>query len=84
MAEAVVEVFADNGFAEWGGDWDDPLDYQHFDIGRAVTENLARLPQEQARLAFEDAVRAYRHCIAQYSDKMPAEQRQICAARPQN
>jgi hypothetical protein len=84
MAEAVVEVFADNGFAEWGGDWDDPIDYQHFDIGRAVAERLLRLPPEQARRAFEDAVRAYQHCVAQYSDKLPAEYRQLCAAWPQN
>jgi len=84
MAEAVVEVFADNGFVEWGGDWDDPIDYQHFDIGRAAAETLARLPPEKARQAFEDAVRAYRHCIAQYSDKLPAEHGQLCVAQPQN
>ncbi len=67
-----------------GGDCDDPLDYQHVDIGRAVAERLAHLPQQQARQAFEEVVRAVRHCLAQYSDKMPDERRQMCAARPQN
>jgi hypothetical protein len=84
MAETVVEVFAENGFIVWGGDWDDPIDYQHFDIGRAAAESLVSLPPEKARQAFEDAARAYQHCAAQYSDKTPAERRQICAARPQN
>lgn len=84
MAESVVEVFAENGFVDWGGDWDDPIDYQHFDIGRAVAEELAGLAPEKARLAFENVVRAYQHCVVQYSDKLPAERRQNCATRRQN
>lgn len=84
LAEAVVDVFAANGFTEWGGDWDDPIDYQHFDIGRVLAEKLAALPPEKARQHFESVVSAYEHCIAQYSDKLPEERRQICAAMRQN
>lgn len=83
-AEEVVALFADNGFVVWGGDWDDPIDYQHFDIGRALAERLAALPPDKARTVFEAAVAAYRQCIAQPADKMPAERRQICAASPRN
>ena len=53
LAEEVVALFAENGFAHWGGDWDDPIDYQHFDIGRPLAEALAALPPEQARARFE-------------------------------
>ena len=84
MAEAVVDVFAENGFVDWGGDWDTPIDYQHFDIGRAMAEKLAALPHRKAEQAFAAAVAAYRRCIAQYADKMPAERRQICATAVRN
>lgn len=81
LAEEVVDVFAENGFIVWGGDWDAPIDYQHFDIGRALSERLAMLPPEQARKEFEVVVTAYRQCTAENSDKQPAIRRQICANR---
>ncbi|MDR3527352.1 MAG: M15 family metallopeptidase, partial [Rhizomicrobium sp.] len=56
LAEEVVTLFAENGFAHWGGDWDDPIDYQHFDIGRPLAEALAALPPEQARARFEASI----------------------------
>jgi hypothetical protein len=58
MAEAVVAIFAENGFPVWGGNWDDPIDYQHFDIGRSLTETLAGLAPDAARAAFEDSIAA--------------------------
>lgn len=61
LAEAVIDVFAANGFTVWGGYWDDPLDYQHFDIGRPLAETLAALPPDEARKRFEQAVDAYCH-----------------------
>ncbi len=33
MAENVIDVFARHGFIIWGGDWDTPIDYQHFEVG---------------------------------------------------
>jgi hypothetical protein len=59
LAEAVIDVFVANGFTVWGGYWDDPLDYQHFDIGRPLAETLAVLPPDEARKVFEQAVNAY-------------------------
>ena len=55
-AEEVVAVFAANGFSQWGGNWDDPVDYQHFDIGRALALKLAALPPAEARAAFERSI----------------------------
>jgi hypothetical protein len=60
LAEAIVDVFAQNGFAVWGGYWDEPLDYQHFDIGRPLAETLAALPPDEARQRFEQSVGALR------------------------
>jgi hypothetical protein len=60
LAEAVIDVFVQNGFVVWGGYWDDPLDYQHFDIGRPLAETLAALPPEEARKRFEQSVSAAR------------------------
>lgn len=63
MAETVVDVFFDHGFLIWGGNWKQPIDYQHFEIGsRAFITRLARLPQHQARAVFERYVSAYRAC----------------------
>jgi len=53
MAEEVVAIFAANGFSNWGGDWDGPIDYQHFDITRPVAEALAALPPAEACATFE-------------------------------
>jgi hypothetical protein len=71
-AEDVVGLFAENGFTEWGGNWDDPLDYQHFDIGRPLAEALAKLPPPEARRRFEEAVSCRsRHCDQGASGNVP-------------
>ena len=61
-AEAVIDVFTENGFTDWGGYWDDPIDYQHFDVGRAMAETLARLPPDQAKAEFERSIARARAC----------------------
>jgi len=35
MLELVVEIFTTKGFS-WGGDWNDPIDYHHFQISPQV------------------------------------------------
>lgn len=62
MAEAVVDVFADNGFLFWGGYWDDPIDYQHFDVGRTLANKLIGLTPGEARDLFAKHVRRYLEC----------------------
>lgn len=62
MAETVIDVFADNGFLVWGGDWHDPVDYQHFQLGRDMAERLARLSSAAAREVFEKRTEQYRRC----------------------
>jgi hypothetical protein len=53
MAEEVVALFAEHGFSVWGGDWDAPLDYQHFQVDRPLAQRLAQLPEAKARALFE-------------------------------
>jgi hypothetical protein len=62
MAETVIDVFADNGFLIWGGDWHDPIDYQHFQLGREMAEQLARLSSAAAKDIFEKRTEQYRQC----------------------
>jgi hypothetical protein len=69
MAESVIDVFADNGFLIWGGYWDDPIDYQHFQVGRKMAEHLASSPPQQAEAIFNDLVERYRECRRPHSGK---------------
>ncbi|KKB96801.1 hypothetical protein SZ25_00110 [Candidatus Arcanobacter lacustris] len=41
MVEPVVDVFTNNGFSIWGGTWNDPVDWMHFQLTRAEAENLS-------------------------------------------
>ncbi|MFC7288681.1 M15 family metallopeptidase [Herminiimonas glaciei] len=63
MAEEVVEVFAQHGFLGWGGNWDAPIDYQHFQVNRALAERMVALPVPEARKAFNAYVERYRSCV---------------------
>jgi D-alanyl-D-alanine carboxypeptidase-like protein len=60
MAESVIDVFAAHGFVEWGGRWPNPVDYQHFQVGRGLAYELARMPAPEARAAFERFVQRSR------------------------
>ena len=62
MAEAVIDVFAENGFLIWGGYWDNPIDYQHFQVGRKMAERLARSSPAEAEMIFGQLVERYRAC----------------------
>ena len=63
QAEELVGVFYDHGFLVWGGNWKEPIDYQHFEIGsRAFIRKLVSLPRAQARAEFDRYVARYRRC----------------------
>jgi D-alanyl-D-alanine carboxypeptidase len=61
MAETVVDVFADHGFATWGGHWRS-ADYQHFQVSRKMADQLARRSSAEAQTLFDRYVEAYRAC----------------------
>ncbi|MDB5842014.1 MAG: hypothetical protein JWQ23_3966 [Herminiimonas sp.] len=63
MAEEVVQVFADHGFLIWGGYWDKPIDYQHFQVSRQIAKRLAALSLADGRTFFRRYVARYRLCV---------------------
>jgi hypothetical protein len=67
MAEDVVALFSENGFVIWGGDWDAPIDYQHFQTSRALAKRLAALPAAQGRAVFSAYVQHYRNCMRNHA-----------------
>ena len=65
MTETVLGLFADNGFMIWGGNWHQPIDYQHFEIGeRSFVEKLARSTPAKAAKMMDRYVRTYQDCVA--------------------
>lgn len=62
MAETVIDIFTDNGFSIWGGDWHNPIDYQHFQVSRALAQQLSQASATNARAIFEQHVEQYRRC----------------------
>lgn len=40
MVEAIVPIFAKHGFSNWGGNWENPLDYHHFQLPWAKIKEL--------------------------------------------
>lgn len=49
----VVQLFKQNGFCVWGGTWNDPIDWQHFQPSRVIAEWLAFMSPEDAEVLFE-------------------------------
>ncbi len=74
MAEAVVDLFAENGFPIWGGDWKYPIDYQHFQVRRDVARRLAESSSASAKAIFEMQIEQYRRC------RRAGQGRRACAA----
>jgi hypothetical protein len=64
MAETIIDVFADHGLTTWGGTWNNPIDYQHFQVSRKLAGQLARASSAQSRALFERHVERYRACRA--------------------
>ncbi|MCL1126911.1 M15 family metallopeptidase [Shewanella surugensis] len=64
MAEDVVTLFAKQGFIVWGGDWNTPIDYMHFQVGsRTFIEHLVSLPTEEAKSLFHRYVDSMNKCF---------------------
>ena len=76
MAETVIDVFADNGFLIWGGDWHAPVDYQHFQVDRDLAEQMARLSSTAASEIFEKRAKQYRQC------RQSGKSRRACNSQP--
>jgi hypothetical protein len=59
MAEEVIEIFASNGFYWWGGYWDTPIDYQHFQVSSLLGELYLAMKPQTAKALFKTVIRYY-------------------------
>lgn len=79
MAEEVVDVFARHGFIIWGGDWDSPIDFQHFEIGsRTFLEQLISQPFASAHKKFNQYIDEFNLCLASHAKPDVASKRSFC------
>lgn len=80
MAEEVVELFAHHGFLIWGGDWNSPIDTQHFEVGsRAFINQLLSLPLSEASQRFQQYTDSYRTCFQRLKTQGEEKARAVCA-----
>lgn len=42
IEESIVKLFKEHGFDVWGGNWNNPIDYQHFQVSRALAEDIVK------------------------------------------
>lgn len=42
--ENVIDIFSKYGFTVWGGDWNTPIDWHHFQVTREQAQIIAKLP----------------------------------------
>lgn len=52
MVEPIVPIFKKHGFAVWGGEWNTPLDYHHFQLPSDIAKDLAEASPEKAAMLF--------------------------------
>ncbi len=53
----IVELFKTNGFKIWGGQWNTPIDWHHFQLDRLDAEKLAQLPKQEAKQYFNSLIK---------------------------
>ncbi|OJW70322.1 MAG: hypothetical protein BGO68_02510 [Candidatus Amoebophilus sp. 36-38] len=59
MAEEVINIFAENGFYWWGGYWDTPIDYQHFQVSSMFAQLYLAMNPQEAKQTFKEVSRYY-------------------------
>lgn len=62
MAEEVISTFARNGFQYWGGFWNTPIDYQHFQVSRDMAKLMTTMDSQSASDFFGRYVEWYGAC----------------------
>lgn len=53
MTENIVSIFKKNGFTSWGGNWNDPIDWQHFQAPRPLVETLKNMAPQEGKKYFK-------------------------------
>lgn len=81
FAEDVVDTFAQYGFFIWGGDWNYPIDYQHFQVGpRSFVGTLVDLEPHTAEVLLDKYILMYLNCKQRRQfEQKPKQVRAECA-----
>ena len=57
---SIVKIFQKNGFDIWGGNWDNPIDYQHFQVSsRKFAELLINIDKNDAKRIFNKHIQCF-------------------------
>ncbi|WP_319929494.1 M15 family metallopeptidase [Xenorhabdus santafensis] len=82
MSEKVVDIFLSNGFMRWGGYWDTPIDYQHFEVGSIeFIESLLKKPLSKARMEFKEYGDNYQSCMKNAQPNNIESTRAVCVEK---
>ena len=82
LAEPVVNVFTNYGFINWGGYFNYPIDYQHFEVSpRRFIEHLTKVSPEQAAKDFDGYVAYFRNCMQSSDEQDPEARRALCVGQ---
>ena len=67
--DSIVKIFQKNGFDVWGGNWDNPIDYQHFQVSsRKFAELLINMDKNDAKKIFDKHVKCFNQNKRSLSD----------------
>jgi D-alanyl-D-alanine carboxypeptidase len=76
MLEPVVHIFQSKGFTIWGGTWNDPVDWHHFQTPKTVADLLTIMTKEDGEIFFDSFSRnptlltnwcsSNKNCVARY------------------
>ncbi|PQJ84274.1 M15 family metallopeptidase [Aliivibrio sifiae] len=66
FAEEVINIFAKNGFIYWGGYWDTPIDFQHFQTSRDMAYLMTAMPTKEASTFFTNYANWVQSCQQNY------------------
>ena len=82
LAEEVVDIFAQYGFFIWGGDWNYPIDYQHFQVGpRSFVGTLLAMEPHKAEVLLDKYISLYLNCKNSHPFELQSKQiRAECVA----
>jgi hypothetical protein len=57
--ERVMEIFAKNGFPIWGGNWQNPKDYHHFEILPNISQLLITMNKQDSQTFLTKSIEFY-------------------------
>lgn len=56
--ETVIDIFAKYGFTVWGGTWDNPIDWHHFQVTQEQAQIISELSYEEGKKFFNQITKS--------------------------